>query len=103
MLTELDIKEIIVPPYAGNFSAWGLLGADMLQMNARTKILKLSEDSIIECNNILEELFAELKARQKIDFSTSDQIKEVALDMRWMGQEHTITLGLEEKWWKNYN
>ena len=94
---ELDIKEIIVPPYAGNFSAWGLLGADMLQMNARTKILRLSKDSIIECNDILEQLFAELKERQKIDFSTSSQIKEVALDMRWMGQEHTITLGLDEK------
>ena len=94
---ELDIKEIIVPPYAGNFSAWGLLGADMLQMNARTKILRLSKDSIIECNEILEQLFAELKERQKIDFSTSSQIKEVALDMRWMGQEHTITLSLDEK------
>ena len=94
---ELDIKEIIVPPYAGNFSAWGLLGADMLQMNARTKILRLSKDSINECNDILEQLFAELKERQKIDFSTSSQIKEVALDMRWMGQEHTITLGLDEK------
>ena len=94
---ELDIKEIIVPPYAGNFSAWGLLGADMLQMNARTKILRLSTDSIIECNNILEQLFAELKERQKIDFSISSQIKEIALDMRWMGQEHTITLGLDEK------
>ena len=93
---ELDIKEIIVPPYAGNFSAWGLLGADMLQMSARTKILKLSADSIRDCNNILEELFAELKARQKIDFTTSDQIKEVALDMRWMGQEHTITLNLKD-------
>ena len=93
---ELDIKEIIVPPYAGNFSAWGLLGADMLQMSARTKILKLSADSIKDCNNILEELFAELKARQKIDFATSDQIKEVALDMRWMGQEHTITLNLKD-------
>ena len=22
---ELDIKEIIIPPYSGNFSAWGLL------------------------------------------------------------------------------
>ena len=34
---ELDIKEIIIPPYSGNFSAWGLLGADLLQMNAKTK------------------------------------------------------------------
>ena len=94
---ELDIKEIIVPPYSGNFSAWGLLGADLLQMNARTKILRLSDKAISECNDILKELFKELEQRQKIDFSTSSQIKEIALDMRWMGQEHTITLKLEDE------
>ena len=94
---ELDIKEIIVPPYSGNFSAWGLLGADLLQMNARTKILRLSDEAISECNDILKELFKELEQRQKIDFSTSNQIKEIALDMRWMGQEHTITLKLEDE------
>ena len=94
---ELDIKEIIVPPYSGNFSAWGLLGADLLQMNARTKILRLSDEAINECNDILKELFKELEQRQKIDFSTSSQIKEIALDMRWMGQEHTITLKLEDE------
>ena len=93
---ELDIKEIVVPPYSGNFSAWGLLGADLLQMNARTKILRLSDEAISECNDILKELFKELEQRQKIDFSTSSQIKEIALDMRWMGQEHTITLKLED-------
>jgi len=98
---ELDIKEIIVPPYSGNFSAWGLLGADLLQMNARTKILRLSDEAISECNDILKELFKELEERQKIDFSTSSQMKEIALDMRWMGQEHTITLKLENE--KNGN
>ena len=94
---ELDIKEIIVPPYSGNFSAWGLLGADLLQMNAKTKILRLSDETIDECNNILNELFYELQKRQKIDFATTNQIKEIALDMRWMGQEHTITLKLEDE------
>ena len=92
---ELDINEIIIPPYSGNFSAWGLLGADLLQMNARTKILRLSDESIEECNSILDELFKELQERQKIDFDTSKNIKDIALDMRWMGQEHTITLKLE--------
>mgnify|MGYP006872169956 CR=1 FL=1 len=92
---ELDIKEIIIPPYSGNFSAWGLLGADLLQMNARTKILRLSDESIQECNSILDELFSELQKRQKIDFDTSKNIKDIALDMRWMGQEHTITLKLD--------
>ncbi len=94
---ELDIKEIIIPPYSGNFSAWGLLGADLLQMNAKTKILRLSEESIKDCNVILDELFEELQKRQKIDFDTSNQIKDIALDMRWMGQEHTITLKLDSE------
>ena len=92
---ELDIKEIIVPPYAGNFSAWGLLGADLLQMTAKTKILRLSDESINECNDILLGLFSDLSKRQKIDFTVSNIQKEIALDMRWMGQEHTITLKLD--------
>ena len=50
---ELEIKEIIIPPYSGNFSAWGLLGADLLQMNAKTKILRLSDDALTECNTCL--------------------------------------------------
>ena len=92
---ELDIKEIIIPPYSGNFSAWGLLGADLLQMNAKTKILRLSEEAINECNSILEKLFEDLENRQKINFDTLQKIKEISLDMRWMGQEHTISLKLD--------
>lgn len=61
-------------------------------MNARTKIIRLSDASLKECNLILENLFSELEDRQKIDFSTNEKIREVALDMRWAGQEHTITL-----------
>ena len=49
---ELNIGEIIVPPYAGNFSAWGLLGADLTQAGARTKIMKLSAESVEEANRL---------------------------------------------------
>ena len=94
---ELDIKEIIIPPFSGNFSAWGLLGADLLQMTAQTKILRLSKDSLEECNQILERLFNDLEERQKINFEILEKIKEISLDMRWMGQEHTITLKLNNE------
>ena len=94
---ELDIKEIIIPPFSGNFSAWGLLGADLLQMTAQTKILRLNEKSIDECNQILERLFKDLQERQKINFEILETIKEISLDMRWMGQEHTITLKLNNE------
>ena len=92
---ELEIKEIIIPPYSGNFSAWGLLGADLPQMNAKTKILRLSDDALTECNTILENLFKELEERQKIDFTVNEN-KRSCSDMRWMGQEHTITLKIDD-------
>ena len=71
---ELDIKEIIVPPYSGNFSAWGLLGADLLQMNARTKILRLSDEAISECNDILKETGVALLPGSDFGFSKNKMI-----------------------------
>jgi N-methylhydantoinase A len=95
---ELEIRQIVVPPYAGNFSAWGLLGADLTQTAARTRIMKLSEDAVSEANGILAELFDTLAARVSggngpgtLRVSAS---REVALDMRYVGQEHTITVAV---------
>ena len=74
-----------------------MLGADLLQMTAQTKILRLSKESLEECNQILERLFNDLEERQKINFEILEKIKEISLDMRWMGQEHTITLKLNNE------
>ncbi len=60
---ELDIRKLIIPPYAGNFSAWGLLGSDLRRTAARTRILPLSAPSLLEVNEVLAELFAELAGR----------------------------------------
>src|SRR5690606_23677646 len=43
---ELRMNRIVVPPLAGNFSAWGLLGADMIQSAARTSIIVLSDENL---------------------------------------------------------
>ena len=60
---ELEMPQIVVPPYAGNFSAWGLLGADLVQTASRTRIMPLDEASIAGANDILAELFGSLTAR----------------------------------------
>jgi N-methylhydantoinase A len=88
---ELDVREIVVPPYAGNFSAWGLLGADLTQTGARTRITRLDDDAIETANTILGELFADLDARGA---QRSGAVREVALDMRYAGQEHTLTIDI---------
>ena len=54
---ELDIRDIIVPPYAGNFSAWGLLGADVLRTSSRTRIVPLDESGVRVVNELLEDLW----------------------------------------------
>jgi N-methylhydantoinase A len=89
---ELDIRSIVVPPYAGNFSAWGLLGADLTQTVARTRISRLGENTIDETNALLHELFETAVERAAARDSHGATQREVALDMRYLGQEHTITI-----------
>ncbi len=93
---ELDVTRIVIPPYAGNFSAWGLLGADLTQMAARTKIMRLDDDGVVERTNaILDELFATLAGRTGDGGAADAAQREVALDMRYVGQEHTITVAVD--------
>jgi N-methylhydantoinase A len=82
---ELGIGSIVIPPYAGNFSAWGLLGADLTQSTARTQILPLSDDGLAAARTTLAGLQARLEQRNR-------SVPEVRLDIRYVGQEHTLTI-----------
>ena len=88
---ELGVRDILIPPHAGNFSAWGLLGADLVQTIARTRITPLTEDGIAAANETLTELFGEVGRRAAHDGA----VREVHLDMRYVGQEHTLTVEAE--------
>src|SRR6185437_15643438 len=63
LASELDIREIVVPPYAGNFSAWGLIGSDLTQTAARTRITPLTVNAVPILDEILDELFGTLEER----------------------------------------
>ena len=83
---ELQIGKIVVPPLAGNFSAWGLLGADMVQSAALTRIMPLSDESLVETNKVLAELFGELDRRGELADPALERL--ASLDLRYVGQEH---------------
>jgi N-methylhydantoinase A len=90
---ELDIDEVIVPPHAGNFSAWGLLGADLLRSRARTRVMPLVDTTVQEINRIASELLDDLRNGSGADAATTlEEIIEVSLDMRFDGQEHALTI-----------
>jgi N-methylhydantoinase A len=87
---ELSATSVVVPPYAGNFSAWGLLGADLSRTASRTRVIRLSADGLRLAAGIARELFAELEDRVPGDGEQA--LREVHLDMRFAGQEHTLTI-----------
>ena len=91
---DLDITEIVIPLHAGNFSAWGLLGADLTRATARTRIMRLDEDSLATANDILEEMYSDLAARAGSSGGGDEWAREVGLDMRYKGQEHTLSINV---------
>ncbi len=87
LAVELDVAEVIVPPYAGNFSAFGLLGQDVTHEAARTVFGVLAPELIGELNEQLDLMFQELAARDK---TATGVERIVRLDLRYVGQEHTL-------------
>jgi N-methylhydantoinase A len=93
LAAELEVGRVVIPPHAGNFSAWGLLGQDFIQEGARTVIRRFTPGIVPELNAQLDELFAELVARHgKGDGEEYDRI--AGFDLRYLGQEHTLTVQL---------
>lgn len=87
---ELQMNRIVVPPLAGNFSAWGLLGADMVQSAARTRIMDLSDANLAAASDLLGELFADVGTRS--DHLARETVKSARLDLRYKGQEHWLSI-----------
>ena len=96
---ELGVNEIIIPPYPGYFSAWGMLATDPRADFAITSLLR-SEN--VEKNKI-NLIFAQLENDAKEYFKTTSDLKKESLifekrvDMRYLGQEHTVTVLIEKK------
>jgi N-methylhydantoinase A len=88
--TELEVPRIVIPPLAGNFSAWGLLGADLVQTAARTFLRTLDDDALAELTGVVEELFTELEGRMPAVSEVAQ--REILMDLRYGGQEHGLTV-----------
>ena len=87
---DLEIPRIIIPPYPGNFSAWGMLGAELARTATRTRVMALTDASLEAAKRIFEDLFTTIEARTSP--SGRERLREVAFDMRYKGQEHTVTV-----------
>ncbi len=93
----LHIKEVIVPPNPGIFSALGLLIADTVRDYSLTVMLRGSETGYAQ----LRDLFRTLTTRALEDmkqegFDPESVSLELSLDMRYVGQSYELTVPFGE-------
>jgi N-methylhydantoinase A len=96
---ELEIPTVIVPPTPANFSAWGILASDYRDDAALTRVRLFDDDAV---TGLVADL-RDLAARATTDlraygFAERDLDHRYRADVRYVGQEHTITVLLESDW-----
>jgi N-methylhydantoinase A len=89
---ELDIEQIVVPCYAGNFSAWGLLGQEITRSMAMTSLHRLDKMAVPLVNEVLRSMYEQLGATIVASERDGLAVRQAALDLRYVGQEYTLTL-----------
>lgn len=92
LVRDLGIPTVLIPPHAGNFSAWGMLGADIVREAARTRVMPLSDAAIASANATLDTLFAELRSRGSMGAAQAST--HATLDLRYEGQEHCLSVAV---------
>ena len=92
---ELGIRKVIVPGAPGVFSAFGMLFSDLRYDYVRTWFTRLDDADF----PAMERIFAELEEGGRRAISSTDVTPEKitvkrAADMRYVGQEHAVTVDL---------
>jgi len=92
---ELEIPEVIVPRFPGAFSAWGMLETEIRKDFSRayfTSLSDLDDEGLASAVEAQEREAVESLAEEGIDRGRGRI--EHALDIRYVGQEYTLTIPL---------
>jgi N-methylhydantoinase A len=87
---EIGMSRVIVPRAPGHFCAFGMLFADLRYDLVRTWFARLSEVSFDE----IERVYVELIEEGRRSLAASGVAVARAADMRYVGQEHPVTVAL---------
>ena len=92
---ELGIGTVVVPPMPGHFSAYGMLLSNLRRDYARTMITRFSETDFGALEQACRQMASEGERAlldMPVTLTGADTIR--AADMRYRGQEHTVTVTL---------
>jgi N-methylhydantoinase A len=93
---ELGIAEVLVPRFPGAFSAWGMLESEVRKDTSRAYFAPLAEVDRDDLAALLaEHEAAGLAGLADEGIEPSAGRVEHALDLRYTGQEYSLTIGLD--------
>jgi len=93
---ELEVPEVLVPRFPGAFSAWGMLETEIRKDFARSYYTPLADLDAADLAARLAEQEAEAYEALAEEGIGRDRGRVVhALDIRYVGQEYTLTIPLE--------
>jgi N-methylhydantoinase A len=96
---ELEVPAVLVPRAPANFSAWGILTSDYREDVAATKVRPLDQASAAGAAGLLRELAREAATDlERYGFAEGDIDELYRADIRYAGQDHTITVPLDAEW-----
>ena len=93
---ELGVKEIIIPRDPAHFSAWGMLATKPRFDTARTALMRSDRLTVAR----LGEMFSDMRREATSHFVAEDgSVVDLAVtasaDLRYAGQEHTVSVPLD--------
>ncbi len=90
---EIGIRRVIVPRAPGHFSAFGMLFSDLRYDFVRTWFTALDKFEFERFETVYRELEAEgREAIADSSIAPKEVVVQRALDMRYVGQEHSVTV-----------
>lgn len=96
---ELDIKTIIVPRFASNFSAWGLMMSDYMEDATQVLVRNFIADEFSAIQSTLNKLADRTGfVIGEYGFSPEEIDFLYRADMRYAGQDYTISIPLDRQW-----
>jgi N-methylhydantoinase A len=93
---ELQIPRVIIPNAPGHFSAYGMLVSDLRRDYVRTLFARLSEAPFDAFDDVFRDM--EQRGRSDIDSAAPERLDILvkhAMDMRYVGQEHAVTVEID--------
>jgi N-methylhydantoinase A len=99
---EMGIRKLIIPRSPGHFSAFGMLFSDLRYDYVRSRFMRLADADFADIQAVFAELEAEGLAQiEKVSVAPERVVIARSADMRYVGQEHAVTVDLSSDLFAN--